>query len=142
MSRGKVALDFWREYEKTAPEEMTNGALIFTAPPELPVPDILRQKPIVGIGGVYTGPLDVGEKLLRPLRQFGPPLADIYQVMPYNAAQTMADWLWPKGNYNHWKSSFLRSLSRRSIRHHASVLCDRSLTPNCDSTGAQWQRSV
>jgi FAD/FMN-containing dehydrogenase len=111
LSRGKAALHFWREYEKTAPEEMTNGALIFTAPPELPVPDTLRQEPIVGIGGVYTGPLNVGEEMLRPLRQFGPPLADIYQPMPYSSAQTMADWLWPKGNYNYWKSSFLRSLS-------------------------------
>ena len=111
LSKGRAALHFWREYEKTASEDMTNGALVFTAPPELPVPDALKREPIVGIGGVYVGELQVGEELLRPLRQFGPPAADTYQSMPYSAAQTMADWLWPRGLYNYWKSSYLMSLS-------------------------------
>ena len=110
-SKGREALRFWREYESTAPEDMTNGALIFTAPPELPVPDSLRREPIVGLGGVCIAPLDTAENLLRPLREFGPPAADIYQAMPYSAAQTMADWLWPRGTYNYWKSSFLKDLN-------------------------------
>jgi FAD/FMN-containing dehydrogenase len=37
-SKGMEALRFWREYESTSPEEMTNGALVFNAPPELPLP--------------------------------------------------------------------------------------------------------
>ena len=114
-SKGREAMRFWRTYESTAPEDMTNGALVFTAPPELPVPDVLRREPIVGIGGVYVGPLEVGERLLRPLRDFGPPAADIYQPMPYSAAQTMADFLWPRGVYNYWKSSYLKSLSDGAI---------------------------
>jgi FAD/FMN-containing dehydrogenase len=55
--------------------------------------------------------MEEGERVLRPLREFGPPAADIYQPMPYSAAQTMADFLWPKGLYSYWKSSFLKSLS-------------------------------
>ena len=35
--------------------------------------------------------------------------------MPYSAAQTMADFLWPKGLYSYWKSSFLKSLSDGAI---------------------------
>jgi FAD/FMN-containing dehydrogenase len=114
-SRIREALRFWREYESTAPEEMTNGALLFTAPAGLPLPDVLRGGPIVGMGGVWVGPLDAGERALRPLREFGPPAADIYQPMPYSAAQTMADFLWPKGSYNYWKSSYLKSLSDGAI---------------------------
>lgn len=110
-SHGREALRFWREYESTAPEEMTNGALLFTAPPEVPVPDVLRGGPIVGLGGVCIAPMNQAEELLRPLREFGPPAADIYQAMPYSAAQTMADWLWPRGTYNYWKSSFLKELN-------------------------------
>jgi hypothetical protein len=30
--------------------------------------------------------------------------------MPYSAAQTMADFLWPRGLYSYWKSSFLTGL--------------------------------
>ena len=42
-SRGLEALRFWREYGSTASEDMTDGALFFNAPPELPVPDVLRR---------------------------------------------------------------------------------------------------
>ncbi len=115
LSKGREAVRFWREYEKTAPEEMSNSLVVFTAPVELPLPDVLRREPIVALGGVYLGPLDEGESALRPLREFGPPAADIYQPMPYSAAQSMADFLWPKGLYGYWKSSFLKSVSDRAI---------------------------
>jgi FAD/FMN-containing dehydrogenase len=111
LSKGREAMRFWRKYEETAPEEMSNSVVVFTAPPELPLPDALRHEAIVALGGVWVGPMEEGERVLRPLREFGPPAADIYQPMPYSAAQTMADFLWPKGLYSYWKSSFLKSLS-------------------------------
>ena len=115
LSRGAETLRFWRDYERAAPEELTNGALLFHPPADLPVPDVLHQEGIVGLGGVYCGSLDVGEHVLRPLRGFGPPAADIFQPMPYSAAQAMADFLWPTGRYNYWKSGFLKDLSDGAI---------------------------
>jgi hypothetical protein len=114
-SKGREALRFWREYESTTPEDMSNSAVVFTAPPGLPVPESLRREPIVGIGGVCLGPPEAAERALRPLREFGMPGADIYQRMPYSAAQTMADFLWPRGYYNYWKSSYLNSFSDGAI---------------------------
>jgi FAD/FMN-containing dehydrogenase len=115
ISKGREPLRFWREYELTAREETSNSFVMFTAPADLPLPEVLRREAIVGIGGVYVGPLDEGERALRPLREFGPPAADIYHPLPYSAAQTMADFLWPKGLYSYWKSSFLKSLSDGAI---------------------------
>lgn len=114
LSKGREALRFWRQYEETAPEAMSNGALLFTPPPELPLPEVLRPG-IAAMGGVYVGPLEEGERALEPLRGFGPPAADIYQCMPYSAAQGMADFLWPRGRCSYWKSSFLKSLSDGAI---------------------------
>jgi FAD/FMN-containing dehydrogenase len=114
-SAGKEALQFWREFGPTAPEEFTGGALVFNAPADMPIPDALRREPIVGIGGVYTGPLDAAELALAPLRRFGPPAADVIQPMPYSAAQTMADFLWPSGSLNYWRSGFLKALSDEAI---------------------------
>ncbi len=111
LSKSGNVVRFWRDYEETAPEEMSNSIVVFTAPPELPVPESLRREAIVAIGGVWIGSVEEGESALRPLREYGPPAADIYQPMPYSAAQTMADFLWPKGLYSYWKSSFLKSLS-------------------------------
>lgn len=115
LTQGKNAMRYFREYEATAPEEMSNSVLIFTAPPEMPLPESLRGHAIVGMGGVWVGDLETGEEALKPLRDYGPPAADIYQRMPYSAAQTMADWLWPKGLYNYWKSNYLKSLSDGAI---------------------------
>jgi FAD/FMN-containing dehydrogenase len=35
--------------------------------------------------------------------------------MPYNAAQRMADFLWPAGLHSYWKSSYLKTLSDEAI---------------------------
>jgi FAD/FMN-containing dehydrogenase len=69
----------------------------------------------VGLGGVYAGRLEDGEKALRALRDFGPPLADKFQAMPYNVAQRMADFLWPPGLHSYWKSSYLTALDDAAI---------------------------
>jgi len=110
LSKAREALRFWREYEQSAPEEMTNGVVMFNAPSGLPLPEELQREPIVGIGGVALGPTEESERLLRPLREFGPPVADIFQPMPYSSAQTMADFLWPRGLHSYWKSTFLTGL--------------------------------
>jgi len=115
VEQGRNAMRYFREYEVSAPEEMSNSVLIFTAPPEMPLPESLRGRAVVGLGGVWVGDLETGEQVLKPLREYGPPAADIYQRMPYSAAQTMADWLWPKGLYNYWKSNYMKSLSDGAI---------------------------
>jgi FAD/FMN-containing dehydrogenase len=107
------ALRVWREFEATSPEELTQGALLFHFPDDPSSP--LRGAPVIGIGGVYAGPLEAGEKALRPVRQYGPPLADLFQPTPYNVAQRMADFLWPPGLRNYWKSAFLQGLSDGAI---------------------------
>ncbi len=114
-SKGREPLRFWRDFESTAPDEMTNSALVFTPPPGMPLPDALLRGPVVGLGGVCLGPLEIGARALQPLREFGPPAADLFRPMPYSAAQTMADFLWPKGSFNYWKSSYLKSLSDGAI---------------------------
>src|SRR5713101_1636325 len=115
IAKAREALQFFREYETTSPEEFTNGALLFRFPDDPSFPEGLRDLAVVGLGGVYAGPLAAGEKALRPLRDYGPPVADIFQPMPYHAAQKMADFLWPQGLYTYWKSGFLTGFSDGAI---------------------------
>jgi FAD/FMN-containing dehydrogenase len=109
------AIRRWRDLEATAPDESTQGALLFHFPDDPSAPPPLRGAAIVGLGGVYAGAVEEGEKVLRPLREYGPPLADMFQSMPYNAAQRMADFLWPPGLHSYWKSSYLTALSDAAI---------------------------
>jgi FAD/FMN-containing dehydrogenase len=111
----KDALRFWREFEVTAPEELTNGAMLIHAPEAPFVPEEAQGAPVVGLGGVYTGSIEKGEKALKSLREFGPPAADLFEPMPFTAAASMADFLFPKGFQNYWKSSFLTELSDSAI---------------------------
>jgi len=105
----------WRDFEMTAPEELTQGALLFHFPDDPAFPPTLRGSAVAGIGGVYTGDLGEGERVLAPLRSFGPPTADLFQPTPYNVAQRSADFLWPPGLNNYWKSSYLESFSDEAI---------------------------
>jgi FAD/FMN-containing dehydrogenase len=114
-SGGARVLRFWRDYERTAPEEISNGAVLFTPPADLPLPEAVRAKPTIGIGGVYLGSLEAAAEVVGPLRAFGPPAADIFQPMPYSAAQSMADFVWPRDLQSYWKSSFLKSFSDTAI---------------------------
>jgi FAD/FMN-containing dehydrogenase len=109
------AMRHWRDLEASAPEESNQGALLFHFPDDPSGPPPLRGKALVGLGGVYAGAVEEGEKLLRPLREYGPPIADTFSAIPYNEAQRMADFLWPAGLSGYWKSSYLMELSDEAI---------------------------
>jgi FAD/FMN-containing dehydrogenase len=106
---------YWRDFEKTSPNKLTQGALLFHFPDDPSAPSELRAAPVIGVGGVYAGSVDEGEKALAPLRGFGKPAADLFQPIPYNQAQRMADFLWPPGLHGYWKSSYLENLSDAAI---------------------------
>lgn len=110
------AIRWWRDLEATAPNESTQGALLFHFPDDATAPPPLRGAAVVGLGGVYAGSVAEGDKFLGPLRHYGSPLADTFQSMPYSAAQRMADFLWPAGLHGYWKSSYLTALSDEAVR--------------------------
>ncbi|HZD42270.1 MAG TPA: FAD-binding oxidoreductase [Terriglobales bacterium] len=112
---GVPAIRYWRDFEASAPSESTQGALLFHLPDEPSAPTALRGAPVVGLGGVYAGPVEEGEKILQPLRAYGPPALDLFQAMAYNSAQRMADFLWPAGLLSYWKSSYLTELNDAAI---------------------------
>lgn len=95
------------------------------------MPPELHGAKVIGIPVCYAGPIETGEQILRPLREYGPPLLDIVQPMPYDVAQTSADGLWPPGYHQYWKSSFLPALSDPAIEtivgHFADVTSPRTL---------------
>ncbi len=53
----------------------------------------------------YYGPIEEGERIIRPLRKFGPPLSDDVRPMTYGEAQALA--LAPQGRQNYLKSHFM-----------------------------------
>ena len=100
-------LRFYRDFTQSAPEELTAyAALVYT-------PDGVA--PIVAVIACYSGDLAEGERVLKPLREFGTPALDAFQPMPFPAMQSMLDGSFPDDNYNYWKSTFVNELSDEAI---------------------------
>jgi hypothetical protein len=59
--------------------------------------------------------LEDGEKAMRPIKDFGPPLMDTIGPMAYSELNSMLDAGYPKGALNYWKSSFLGALTDDAI---------------------------
>ncbi|MFM0140217.1 FAD-binding oxidoreductase [Caballeronia grimmiae] len=109
------AIRKWRDFHREAPDGLTLGALLLHMPDDPSLPPLMRGAPVAGIGGVYAGPVEEGEEVLRPLRGFGRPLADHFAATQYKDAQRMADHLWPPGLHGYWKSSYVAALDDAAI---------------------------
>ena len=56
-----------------------------------------------------------GERVLRPRRSFGSPLADEIGPIPYTVAQKLVDAFYPPDLQEYWKPSFLTEISDAAI---------------------------
>jgi len=104
--RAVEALQFYRELTQSAPDELASYFALLHTPDGMPV---------VAIVVCYSGDLAEGERLLAPIRAFGPPIVDAVQAMPFPQMQTVFDAAVPSGNQNYWKSAFLKALSDEAI---------------------------
>jgi FAD/FMN-containing dehydrogenase len=88
------------------------GAMVFlSAPPAPGVPDEAVGAPVVAVAAAwFDSDLAAGERGLKPLREFGPPLVDMIGPMPYLALQSMTDAGNAPGFRNHWSASYLDSI--------------------------------
>jgi len=60
-------------------------------------------------------PPGTDDGVVRKVKEFGPPVMDALEPMPYPVANTMLDGGYPRGALNYWKSSFLEALSDDTI---------------------------
>ena len=106
---------FWRDFMLSAPDEVGSALAFITAPPADFVPEPVRGHPVVGAVICYAGPVEEGEKVLRPLREFGPPGLDLVQPMPYTAVQDLITESNPHGMRNYWNADFLTELPDAAV---------------------------
>ena len=67
--------------------------------------------PVVAVvAACFDADLAAGERTLKPLRDFAPPLVDLIGPMPYLALQSMIDAGNGPGFRNHWSASYTGSL--------------------------------
>ena len=104
--RAREALRFYYEFSSTAPDEVSADAVLLTSP---------AGEPTLAISACYAGPVAEGERVLRPLREFGPPAQDLIAPVAYTALQASADPLFKRGRRYYWKAQFLAEISDAAI---------------------------
>ena len=97
-------LRHYRDFAASAPYECSVWADFLTAPPLPFLPESVHGTKVLFVAPFYAGDLQDGEKVLKPLREFGEPIADAVAPVQYLAAQRAVDALYTKGLRNYWKS--------------------------------------
>jgi FAD/FMN-containing dehydrogenase len=102
---------FYRDYTSGAPDSVTAMAGIVQGPEGSPLAGQLA-----GFFGVcHTGTASEGERLVRPIKKFGPPAMDMIGLTSYAAIQSLFDAASPPGNRSYWRSNFLNEISDEAI---------------------------
>jgi FAD/FMN-containing dehydrogenase len=122
LEKAKAALRFYYEYSRSAPDELSADAFFLTSP---------HGDPVFAISVCYIGSMEQGERVLEPLRRFGPPLADEIGPIAYTELQSAGDAFFPIGLHYYWKSHFLKEIAddaiEATVSHFARVPSPRSL---------------
>jgi FAD/FMN-containing dehydrogenase len=104
-------LRFKREFVTKVPDQFVCWFVLRQAPPLPFLPPEWHGKEILALAICYHGDIAEGERIARPLREFGHPIADIVGPMPYAAWQTILDPLLAPGARNYWKSHDFATLA-------------------------------
>jgi FAD/FMN-containing dehydrogenase len=102
FSRAKETLKFFADFLRSAPDELIAAAVLMTGP---------DGHKACAIAAAYPGDLAQGERLVAPIKQFGPPVMDVMGPMPYLAQQSLIDAAMPPNVLNYWKAEFLREIT-------------------------------
>lgn len=80
----------YRDWIATAPDELTSSVVLINIPPLPELPEPLRGKSMVVVRGCYCGPVEAGEALVQPWRNWQQPFLDDFKTMPFSQVATIS----------------------------------------------------
>jgi hypothetical protein len=104
MEDAPEVLRFYRDWIADCPDELMTIAVQRRAPALPIVPPELVGRLVLAIVTCYAGPVEEGERIVRPLKDFGSPVLDFCVPKPYLAHQQMFD-----PSFRHGWSYYVRS---------------------------------
>lgn len=111
IDQAKQVLEKYREFVKSAPEELNIWVVLRKAPPLPFLSESVHGKEVVVLAVFYVGDIAEGEKLIDPLRSFGDAYGEHIGAQPYAQWQQAFDPLLTPGARNYWKSHNFTKLS-------------------------------
>lgn len=105
-NHARDAMRFYRAFSSNAPDELSVDAALVTAP---------SGERFFSISACYVGPIDEGERIVKPLREYGAPVEDRIAPISYLQIQSAGDSLFPRGRRYYWKAQFMREMTDEAI---------------------------
>ncbi|MER8887307.1 FAD-binding oxidoreductase [Mesorhizobium sp. M0816] len=102
----REAMRFYRAFSSGAPDELSLDAALVTVP---------SGERFFSISACYIGPLDEGQQIIQPLREYGTPVERRIAPVPYLQIQSAGDSLFPRGRRYYWKAQFMREITDQAI---------------------------
>jgi FAD/FMN-containing dehydrogenase len=113
-------LRFFREFIQDAPEAYGGFPAFQIAPPLEFIPADRHGDTFCAAVVHWAGPLDEGERAMKPFRDVAPVVAEMVGPMPYPALNAAFDALFPKGIRSYWKGNFVTELTDAAIEAHVA----------------------
>src|ERR671930_882316 len=88
MEDSPEVLRFYRDWVADTPDELMTIVVHRKAPPLPFVPEELHGKPVVMVACCWAGSVEEGEAAIRPLKEFGRPVADVCTPKPFLTHQS------------------------------------------------------
>ena len=111
-------LSFYRDYIKDAPEAMGGFPAFQIAPPLPFIPENRHGDTFALFVACWSGPVEQGEKALKPFHDVAPVFAEHVGAMPYPALNSAFDGLYPPDLQHYWKANFVKELTDEAIAAH------------------------
>ncbi len=118
LGEAAEVMKWYREFIKTAPDDVSGFFAFLTVPPGPPFPEHLHLKKMCGIVWACTSPLADAEQAFKPIRAFKKPALDLVGPLPQPALQSMFDALYPPGLQWYWRADFVNELSDAAINQN------------------------
>jgi FAD/FMN-containing dehydrogenase len=111
FDQAKQVLTKYREFVKSAPEELNVWVVLRKAPPLPFLSEDVHGKEVVVVVTFYSGDVAEGRRLIEPLLSFGTRHGEHIGAQPYAQWQKAFDPLLTPGARNYWKTHNFTELS-------------------------------
>jgi len=136
-------LRFYRDFLKRTPDQFVCWFVMRKAPPLPFLAPEWHGREILALAVCYAGSIADGERIAKPLREFGHPVADVVQPHPFTAWQAVLDPLLAPGMRNYWKTHDFLDVSDGLIDvlvEHARRIPDPQTEIACAQLGGAVSR--
>jgi FAD/FMN-containing dehydrogenase len=115
MTEAEALLRFYREWIAEVPDDLMTILITRRAPAVEFVPPDLRGEHVIAVACCYAGPVEEGEDVLRPLREFGSPVLDFCEPKPYLTHQETFDAAFRHGWHYYFRACDIAELTDEVI---------------------------